>query len=95
MFAYAPPAIPAPAPPTALVSAPMSIAVHGDVSLTIGGGSHGSSFYGGAMDVYVTDPTGHFTLGVGLEEIRSKGFFGACGPFGLEAPDIGPPLRGY
>jgi len=95
MFAYAPVALPAPAPPPVLVSAPMGLAVHGEVSFTIGGGSHGSSFYGAGMDVFVTDPTGHFTLGVGLAEVRGKGFLGGCGPFDLGPPDIGPPLRDY
>jgi hypothetical protein len=93
MFAYSPAPAAAPAPPQVLVSAPLGIAVHGDVSLTVGGGSHGSSFYGGGMDLFVTDPSGRFTLGIGVEEIRGRGFLGGCGPLDFGSPDIGPPLR--
>jgi hypothetical protein len=78
-FAYAPPP---PVPPTdTLVSAPLGAEVHGDLSFTIGGGSHGSSFYGSSMDLFVTDPSGKFTLGIGVSEYRGKGFFGPYGPF--------------
>jgi hypothetical protein len=95
MFAYAPPPTPPPAPPQVLVSAPLGIEVHGDVSLTVGGGSHGSSFYGAGTDLFVTDPSGRFTLGLGFEEIRGRGFFGACGPLDIGPPDLGPPLRDW
>ncbi len=87
-FAYAPPAAPPPA--ATLVSAPLTAEVHGDLSLTVGGGSHGSSFYGTSMDLFVTDPSGKFTLGVGFSEYRGKGFFGPYGPY---CPIyLGPPL---
>jgi hypothetical protein len=77
-FAY----VPATQPSTeTLVSAPPALEVHGDLSFTVGGGSHGSSFYGTSMDVFVTDPTGTFTLGVGISEYRGRGFFGPFGPF--------------
>jgi hypothetical protein len=85
-FSYEPHVVAAPAP--VLVSAPLKAEVHGDLSLTVGGGSHGSSFYGTSMDVFVTDPSGKFTLGVGFSEFRSKGFFipvGPCGPL-LDGP---------
>jgi hypothetical protein len=80
-FTYARPA--APPPPASLVSAPLSVEVHGDLSLTVGGGSHGSSFYGTSMDLFVTDPSGKFTIGVGFSEYRGKGFFN---PYGLCEP---------
>ena len=70
-------------PPSSLVSAPLSVEVHGDLSLTVGGGSHGSSFYGTSMDLFVTDPSGKFTIGVGFSEYRGKGFFN---PYGLCEP---------
>jgi hypothetical protein len=89
VFAYAP--APAPPPPAeTLVSAPPHLEVHGDVSFTVGGGSHGSSFYGTSADVFVTDPSGKFTLGVGVSEFRGKGFFGPwCPMLPLYA---GPPV---
>ena len=70
----------APAPKAAPVAQTWSLPppkwdIHGDVSLTIGGGSHGSSFYGAGMDVYATDPSGRFTLGVGVAEFHAKGYY--------------------
>jgi hypothetical protein len=90
-FRYAPPQAPPP-PPATLVSAPPHLEVHGDVSLTIGGGGHGSSFYGTSMDLFVTDPSGKFTLGVGVGEFHGKGFFGPYGPYSpvfFEPPYLG------
>jgi hypothetical protein len=89
-FAYAPPAAPA---SDVLVSAPLRPEIHGDVSFTVGGGSHGSSFYGSSADLFVTDPTGRFTVGVGVSEYRGRGFFG---PFGLCDPAYaGPYAPGF
>jgi hypothetical protein len=105
-FTYSPPqakAAPPPSPSEVAVSAPLHAQVHGDLSLTVGGG-HGNSFYGTGMDVNVTDPSGKFTIGVGFEEIRGKGPlalydpylaygpYSAYGPFGPAY--IGPPYWG-
>jgi len=79
-FAYAPAPAPA-APAEVLVSTPPHLEVHGDLSFTVGGGSHGSSFYGTSMDLFVTDPSGKFTLGIGVSEYRGRGLFGPCGPY--------------
>jgi hypothetical protein len=93
-FAYSPPkAKPAPSPSKLQVSAPLRAEVHGDLSLTVGGGSHGRSFYGTSADLSVTDPTGRFTVGVGFEEFKGKGLLGLYGPYGpysLYGP-VGPP----
>jgi hypothetical protein len=87
LFAYAPPKVaPAPLPPKAAVSTPLKAEVHGDISFTVGAGSHGSSFYGTSMDVAVTDPTGHFTVAVGFADYRGKGLLGLCAPDGLLYP---------
>lgn len=75
------------APPETLVSAPPKAQVHGDLSLTVGGGSHGSSFYGTSADLFVTDPSGRFTVGVSVSTFRSKGFVGPYGPGCLAPPD--------
>jgi len=77
-FSYAPQ--PPPAPPESLVPAPRAAEVHGDLSFTVGGGSHGRGFYGGSADLFVTDPTGTFTVGVGVSEYRGRGW---AGPYGL------------
>jgi len=82
-----------PAPPEALVSAPPAVQVHGDLSFTVGGGSHGSGFYGASMDLYVTNPSGTFTVGVGVAEYRGRGFLGPYGPYC--PPYAGPFLPGY
>ena len=47
--------------------------VHGQVSLFVGGGSDGSSWYGGAFDVAVTDPSRKFTVMLGASEVRGRG----------------------
>jgi hypothetical protein len=86
-FAYSPPR-PAPIAPRELVKAPPALEVHGDLSFTVGGGSHGSSFYGTSADLFVTDPSGRFTLGVGVETYRGRGFF----PFLDPLCDV-PPYR--
>lgn len=75
------------------VSAPLRAEVHGDVSFTVGGASHGRSFYGTSADISVTDPTGRFTVGVGFDEFKGKGLLGLYGPYGpysLYGP-VGPP----
>jgi hypothetical protein len=84
-FVYVPAAQPS---ADTLVSAPLGAEVHGDLSFTVGGGSHGSSFYGTSMDLFVTDPTGRFTLGVGISDYRGRGFFS---PYGLYCPAYGGP----
>ena len=90
-FAYTPPTVlPPPAPPAeSVVTTVKKAEVHGDVSLTLGATSHGSSYYGTGMDVSVTDPTGRFTVGVGFETFHGKGLLGLCGPEGI----YGPPVR--
>jgi hypothetical protein len=100
-FTYSPPAKPSPppAPPETLVSAPLHAEIHGDVSFTFGGGSHGGSFYGTSMDFNITDPSGKFTLGVGFEQFRGKGAFPLYGPYGAYGPysaygPIGPAYVG-
>jgi hypothetical protein len=98
-FAYSPPARPVPPPDTSkvTVSAPLRAELHGDLSFTVGGGSHGSSFYGTSMDLSLTDPTGMFTVGVGFEQFRSKGLIGLYGPYSPYYPydpyygPVGPP----
>jgi hypothetical protein len=83
-FEYVPPP---PTPPVeTLVSAPLGLQVHGDVSFTVGGG-HGSNFYGSSVDLFVTDPSGKFTLGIGVGEYRGKGLFW---PYALSGPIYGP-----
>ena len=67
----------APAPQTWSLPPPQW-QIHGDVTMSVGAGSHGSSFYGGSFDVFATDPSGKVTLGVGLAEYRGKGFFLPC-----------------
>jgi hypothetical protein len=107
-FAYSPPqakaAPPPPVPSETTVSAPLRAQLHGDLSFTVGGGSHGSSFYGTSMDLNFTDPSGKFTIGVGIDEFRGKGPlalydpyvpygpYSAYGPFGPGY--IGPPYWG-
>jgi hypothetical protein len=55
-------------------TAPRPWEVHGQVSMFVGAGSGGRSFYGGDFDVWATDPTHRITVGVGASEIRGKGF---------------------
>jgi hypothetical protein len=106
-FSYSPPAKPSPtpAPPETLVSAPLHAEIHGDLSFTVGGGSHGSSFYGTSMDLNVTDPSGRFTIGVGFDQYHGKGYFPLFGPYALYGPYsaygpvgpgyVGPPYLGW
>ncbi len=65
-------------PTTAAV--PVSVAlsvprveIHGELSFMIGGGK-GGSFYGGALDLSVTDPSRNFSATIGISELRGKGF---------------------
>lgn len=85
-FAYSPPATPAPAQPETVVSDVSRTQVHGDISFSVGGGSHGQSFYGTSADLFVTDPTGRFTVGVGFDDYRGRGLLGLCGPDGPYGP---------
>jgi hypothetical protein len=79
-FAYEPPAAP-PGMQDVLVTAPPKLQIHGDLSVMVGGGSHGSSFFGTSEDLFVTDPSGRFTVGVGFSEFRGKGLIGPYGPY--------------
>jgi hypothetical protein len=91
-FTYSPPRVAQPLPPpAAAVSPPMSAEIHGDVSFTVGAGSHGGSFYGTSVDLSVTDPTGHFTVAVGFDEYRGKGLLGICAADSV----LYPPLAGW
>ena len=87
-FTYSPPPKAPPPAPVTLVSQPPHVEIHGDVSLTLGAGSHGSNFYGTSADLFVTDPTGKYTIGVGFSEYRGKGYFPFCDPI-----LAGPPLQ--
>jgi len=82
----------APVPET-LITEPPKLTVHGDVSVTVGLGSHGSSFFGTSADVFVTDPSGRFTVGIGVSDYRGRGYFGPFGPY-CGAFD-GPPYAGW
>lgn len=80
-FTYQKPAAPA----QEVDITPPHVEVHGDVGFTVGGGSHGTSFYGASADVFVTDPSGQFTLGVGYSTLHFKGKGAPClyaDPFG-------------
>jgi hypothetical protein len=102
-FTYSPPksapapaiiAPPKPTPSESLVTAVEKLEVHGDLSFTVGAGSHGSSFYGTSDDLYVTDPSGKFTLAVGIDDYRGKGPIGPLfGPFGPDCA-VSPLLYG-
>jgi hypothetical protein len=105
-FSYAPPrtvavvATAKPVPTNAIVSTLEHMEVHGDVSLTVGAGSHGSSFYGTSMDLTATDPSGKFTIGVGFSNYHGKGLLALCGPDGTYGPvgayaPYGPPYGPY
>jgi hypothetical protein len=87
-ISYSPP--PAAVPAVTTVSRAPGLDVHGDVSFTLGTGSHGSNFYGTSMDVFATDPSGKFTVGVGFSEYRGRGLLPLCDPALL-----GPPLGGW
>ena len=92
-FAYSPPpkAAPVPAPSDTVVSDISRTQVHGDISFTVGGGSHGQNFYGTSVDLFVTDPTAKFTIGVGFDDYRGRGLLGPYGPNGPYGPVYGGP----
>lgn len=91
-FAYSAPSKPPPPPPAVTTVSEVSrTQVHGDVSFTVGGGSHGQSFYGTSADLFVTDPTGRFTVGVGFDDYRGRGLLSLCGPNGPYGPVYGGP----
>lgn len=79
-FTYAPHAAALAAPAPTLVSAPPKAEVHGDVSVSVGVGGHGSYFYGTSVDTFITDPSGRWTLGLGFGEYKGKGPIGPFGP---------------
>ena len=84
---------PRPAPPAASFSSPaLKPEIHGDVSLTVGGGK-GVSFFGSRLDLNLTDPMGKYSISVSISQYRGKG---------LSFPDPGlplfpghPPITGY
>ena len=78
-FTYQPPAAP-PGMEEVRVSSPPKLEIHGDLSVFVGGG-HGSSFYGTSEDLFVTDPSGTFTLGLGFSDFHGKGLLGPFGPY--------------
>jgi hypothetical protein len=70
-FTYQPrPAAPASA--AVVPTKPPGLEVHGDVSLTVGGGS-GGSFYGTALDLFLTDPNGKYTIALGFSTWHGSG----------------------
>jgi hypothetical protein len=73
-FTYQPrPAAPAAPASAAVVSTkPPGLEVHGDVSFTVGGGS-GGSFYGTALDLFLTDPNGKYTIALGFSTWHASG----------------------
>jgi hypothetical protein len=83
-FQYTAP--PAATPTVTTVSRAPALEVHGDVSFSVGAGSHGSNFYGTSADIFATDPSGKFTLGVGFSEYRGRGLLPLCDPTLLGAP---------
>jgi hypothetical protein len=94
-FTYSPPPRPSPPQAETVVSDVSRTQVHGDLTLAVGGGSHGQTFYGTSADLFVTDPTGTFTVGVGFDTIRGRGLLGLCGPNGPYGPVYtGPPFLG-
>jgi hypothetical protein len=95
LFAYAPEQAPPPPPAATQVPDVAHTQVHGDVSLTVGGGAHGRNFYGTSGDLFVTDPTGTFTVGVGFDDFKGRGLLGLYGPNGPYGPNyFGPPYLG-
>jgi len=77
-------------PPPAVVAPAWRPEIHGDVSLTVGGGK-GGRFYGGGMDLRVTDPSGKYTIEAGFYEYHTKGrFFPQLGPVPGVDPELGP-----
>lgn len=86
-FSYAPP--PAPAAPVTLTSSPPRLVLHGDVTFTAGAGSHGTNFYGSSVDLFTSDPSGKFTVGVGFSDCRVHGPIFPCDPSLLAPPPGG------
>lgn len=101
-FSYSPPratvapvaSAPKPAGPNPIVSTLAHMEVHGDLSFTVGAGSHGSSFYGSSIDLTATDPSGKFTIGVGVSDYHGKGLLALCGPDAPYGP-LGSPYGPY
>jgi hypothetical protein len=62
----------APASAAVVPTKPPGLEVHGDVSLTVGGGS-GGSFYGTALDLLLTDPNGKYTIALGFSTWHGSG----------------------
>lgn len=65
----------APASPTA-VQWKQEPEIHGAISFMVGGGSHGYSEYGGAMEVTYFDPAHGFEISAGYAEVHTSG--GTC-----------------
>jgi len=64
--------------------------VHGDVHMTVGGGK-GGSFYGGGVDLVMTDPDHNLTIALSYSQYHGRGWFNpdgplADGPYGLYGP---------
>jgi hypothetical protein len=47
--------------------------IHGEVSVFVGAGSGGRSWYGGSFETEITDPSHHLTVAVGVSEIKGRG----------------------
>ncbi len=82
--------------PSAVTSTGWHPEVHGDVHLEVGGGK-GGSFYGGGLDVVMTDPDGKFTLALSYSQYHGKGWIGAdalsnYGPWAFDPALAGLPL---
>ena len=62
--------------------------VHGEVSLTVGSGGHGRSFYDTSLFTTITDPATNITIGLGYEQFHGKGWWGCgYGPLDYLEPD--------
>jgi len=70
-YVYAQP--PASSPSDHILSDRTSAIVHGEVSLFVGGGSGGRSWYGASVETAITDPSRHFTVIVGASEVKGRG----------------------
>jgi hypothetical protein len=55
--------------------------IHGEMTLVAGAGSHGGSFYGGALTGIYDDPAHNFSIAATYAEIHSKGI--CVDPFSL------------
>lgn len=51
---------------------------HGSAEFTVGSTSGHGSFYGGALNVNTTDPSGSFTASVTVSEYHGKGLYPYC-----------------